>query len=84
MGKIHLRKMGKIHKLRIGIVYWQNTEMAVTHQDLWLGNKTVSHLSANVVNRLLHENRKTISKFLSGKKLFKNVTLQILNLIPVS
>ena len=31
-------------------------------------------LSAHVVNRLLRENRKTIPKILSGKKLFKNVT----------
>ena len=44
----------------------------------------MSHLSAHVVNRLLRENRKTILKFLSGKKLLKNVTLQILNFIPVS
>ena len=39
----------------------------------------LSHLSAHMVNRLLRENRKTIPKFLSGKKLFKNVTLQILS-----
>ena len=31
-----------------------------------------------MVNRLLHENRKSIPKFLSGKKLFKIVTLQTL------
>ena len=37
-----------------------------------------------MVNRLLREKRKTIQKILSGKKLFKNVTLQILNFIPVS
>ena len=43
----------------------------------------LSHL-AHEVNCLLRENRKSISKFLSGKKLFKNVTLQILNFIPVS
>ena len=44
----------------------------------------LSHLSAHVVNRLLRENRKTIPKCLSGKTLLKNVTLQILNFIPVS
>ena len=43
---------------------------------------TLSHLSAHVVNRLLRENRKTILKILNGKKLFKNVTLQILNFFP--
>ena len=32
---------------------------------------TLSHLSAHVVNRLLRENRKTIPKFLSGKKTFQ-------------
>ena len=37
-----------------------------------------------IVNRLLCENRKSIPKFLKGKKLLKNVTLQILNYIPVS
>ena len=41
-------------------------------------------ISEHVVNRLLRKNQKTIPKFLSGKKLFKNVTLQILNFIPVS
>ena len=41
-------------------------------------------LCAHVVNRLLRENRKTISKCLSVKKLFKTVSLQILNFIPVS
>ena len=46
--------------------------------------KTLSHLSAHMVNCLLRENQKTIPKFLSGKKLFKNVTLQILNFIPVN
>ena len=44
----------------------------------------LSHLSAHVVNQLFHENRKTIPKILSGKKLLKNVTLQVLNFIPVS
>ena len=44
----------------------------------------LSHLSVHVVNRLLHENRKSIPKFLSGKKLFKIVTLQTLDFIPVS
>ena len=43
-----------------------------------------SHLSVHIVNRLLRENQKTIPKYLSGKKLLKNVTLQILNFIPVS
>ena len=46
--------------------------------------ENLSHLSAQVVNRLLRENRKSIPKFLSSKKLLKNVTLQILNFIPVS
>ena len=45
---------------------------------------SLSHLSVHVVNRLLRENRKSIPKFLSGKKLFKNVTVQILNFIPIS
>ena len=44
----------------------------------------MSHLSAHVVDCLLHENQKTIPKFWSGKKLLKYVTLQILNFIPVS
>ena len=39
----------------------------------------LSHLIAHVVNRLLRENRKSIPNFLSGIKLLKNVTLQILN-----
>ena len=34
-----------------------------------------------MVNRLLRENRKYIPNFFNGKKLFKNVTLQILNFI---
>ena len=38
---------------------------------------------AHTVNRLLRENQKTIPKFLSDNKLFKNVTPQILNFIPV-
>ena len=33
--------------------------------------KLLSHLSEHVVNRLLHETWKTISKFLNGKKFFK-------------
>ena len=49
-----------------------------------LSDTTLSHVSAHMVNRLLRKNRKTIPKFLIGKKLFKNVTLQILNVIPVS
>ena len=44
----------------------------------------LSHLSVRVVNHLLCENRKSIPKFFNGKKLFKNVTLQILNFILVS
>ena len=44
----------------------------------------MSHLSVHVVNRLLREKQKTIPKYLSVKKLLKNVTLQILNFIPVS
>ena len=46
--------------------------------------KKLSHLSAHVVERLLRENQMTIPKFLSGKKLLRNETLQILNFIPVS
>ena len=45
---------------------------------------TLSHLNAHMVNRILRENRKTIPKCLSGIKLFKNVTLQILNFIPIN
>ena len=44
----------------------------------------MSHPNAHVVNRPLHKTRKSIPKFSSGKnkkKLFKNVTLQIPNLI---
>ena len=44
--------------------------------------KLLSHHSAHVDNHLLCENQKTISKFSSGKKLFKNVTLQIFYFIP--
>ena len=44
----------------------------------------LSHLGAHLVYRLLRKNRKTIPKFLSGKKLFKNVTLQILNFILIN
>ena len=44
----------------------------------------MSHLSEHMVNRLLLENRKSIPKFFNGKKLLKNVTLQILNFILVS
>ena len=47
-------------------------------------DQTLSHLSAHVVNRLLHENRKSIPKFLSGKNTSKNVTLQALNFILLS
>ena len=50
---------------------------------LHLHCKLLSHLSAHVVNHLLRENGKTIPKLLSSTKLFKNVTLQILNFIPV-
>ena len=45
---------------------------------------TLSLLSAHLVNRLLHENRKSIPKIFNGKKLFKNVTLHILNFILIS
>ena len=47
------------------------------------GSKTfnLSHPSAQVVNRLLRENRKSIQNFFNGKKRFKNVTLQILNFL---
>ena len=45
---------------------------------------TLFYLSAHVVNRLLRENWNTIPKFLSGKILLKNVTVQILNFTPVS
>ena len=40
----------------------------------------LTHLSAHVVNRLLRENRKSITKHFNGK-ITENVTLQILNLI---
>ena len=40
-------------------------------QDLFI----VPSQCAHVVNRLLHENWKSIPKFLSGKKLLKNVTI---------
>ena len=46
--------------------------------------KLVSLLSVHMVNRLLHEDRKSIPNFFNGKNLFKNVTLQILNFILVS
>ena len=46
------------------------------------GFHVLSNLTAHVVNRLLLEKRKTIPKFLNGKILFKNETLQILNFIP--
>ena len=45
---------------------------------------SLTHLSAHMAIHLLSENRKTITKNLSGKKLFKNVALQILNFVPVS
>ena len=44
----------------------------------------MSHPNVHVVNRPLHRNRKSIRKFSSGKKkkkLLKNVTLQIPNII---
>ena len=44
---------------------------------------TLSHLRVHMVNRLLHENRKSIPKCFNGKKLFKTVTLQILNFILI-
>ena len=40
-----------------------------------LTKQNLSHLSPHMVNRLLHENQKSTPKFLSGKKLLKNVTL---------
>ena len=48
------------------------------------GPKILSHFSAHSVNRPLHENWKAIQKFINGKKLTKNVTLQILSFIPGS
>ena len=45
--------------------------------------KLLSHLSAEVIKRLLRENRKTIPKCLSVN-LFKNASLHIINFIPVS
>ena len=45
---------------------------------------TLSHLSLHVLNRPLRENRKFIPKCFNGKRLFKNVTLKILNFILVS
>ena len=41
------------------------------------------HLSAHVVKCLLRENRKSIPIFFNGKKLKKNVTLQILNFVLI-
>ena len=41
----------------------------------------LSHLSAQVINRLLRENRKAIPKRLSVN-LFKNISLHILNFYP--
>ena len=46
--------------------------------------KSMGAFSAHVVNRLLREKRKSIPKILSGKNLFKNVALKILNFIWVS
>ena len=46
--------------------------------------KTLSHLSAHMVNRLLRENRKSIPNLFNAKKLVKNVTRQILNFILIS
>ena len=46
--------------------------------------QNLSHLSVHMANCLLRENRKSIPNFLTGKKLLKNVTLQVLNFIPVS
>ena len=44
-----------------------------------------AHLSVHMVNRLLRENRKYVTNIFNGKKkLFKNVTLQILNFILIS
>ena len=37
-----------------------------------IGNQNLSHLSAHMVNRLLHKNWKSIPKCLSGKKTFQN------------
>ena len=53
------------------------------HSPAYMYIYTLSRLSAHMVNRLLRENRKSIPN-LSGKKLFKNVTLRILNFILVS
>ena len=53
--------------------------LLVSEQD-----KTLSHLSVHMVNHLLHENWKSIPNFFNGKKLFKDVTLQILNFIGIS
>ena len=43
----------------------ENTQMELEYI------KTLSHLNAHVVNRLLRENRKSILNFLSGKNLSK-------------
>ena len=57
--------------------------MALDRQHVAL---TLPRLSVHVVNRLLRKKkkRKSIPNCLSGKKLLKNVTLQILNFILVS
>ena len=43
----------------------------ILHLKMCWNDYTLSHLSVYVVNRLLHENRKSIPKILSGKKLLK-------------
>ena len=30
------------HRIRIRIIYWWNAETTITHQDLWLGNKSLA------------------------------------------
>ena len=50
----------------------------------YLVELNLSHLTAHVVNRLLREKRKSVPNYFNGKKLLKNVTLQILNFILVS
>ena len=59
------------------------TLVKVWHEMLFfvLFLKSVSSRSTHGYRRL-HENQKSIPKFLSGKKLFKNVTIQISKFIP--
>ena len=69
-------------------IVWVNSkgsgETAQAYLSLHFFTWTLSHLSAHVVNLLLRENWKPIPNFFKGKKLFKNVTFQILNFLLIS